>query len=200
MICEPELFPVVLEAKASLDLPIRDIWIFHPLAHQTVPPGQKSWTELLNKGETDWVRFDDKSLAQKTTAFRLFSSGTTGLPKPANVSHQNLIAQFLAISDYKPLAFRVSLRPCLHPCLHFHPVIPFPSSCTLPALTPHRPLSSSLFPCSTWLVPRSRTHQFSNPGTWPTFSAASISISISPPSRAAPPTNLCWFLPWPCSW
>lgn len=107
VISEPELLPAVLEAKASGDLAIRDIWIFHPLTHQTVPPGQKSWTELLNKGESNWVRFDDEKLARETTAFRLFSSGTTGLPKPANITHRNLTAQFLAISEYKPAAVEV---------------------------------------------------------------------------------------------
>lgn len=107
VISEPELLPAMLEAKALGEWAVRDIWVFHPLAEQVVPAGQKSWTELLNKGERDWVRFDDEVLSRETTAFRLFSSGTTGLPKPAEITHRNLVAQFLAVSQYKPLSHDV---------------------------------------------------------------------------------------------
>lgn len=112
IISEPEMLPTVMEAKALGDWAIRDIWIFHPLTEQVVPAGQKSWTELLNKGETDWVRFDDEAQSRETTAFRLFSSGTTGLPKPADITHRNLVAQFVAVSQHKPLPHEVCSPVC----------------------------------------------------------------------------------------
>lgn len=119
VITEPELLPAVLEAQSSQKLAIKDIWIFHPLKDQVVPPGQKSWTELLNKGESDWVRFEDEALSRETTAFRLFSSGTTGLPKAVDITHRNLVAQFLAVSQYKPMTREV--RFCFLP----PPPLPF---------------------------------------------------------------------------
>lgn len=113
IITEPEMLPTLMDAKTLGDWAVRDIWIFHPLPEQVVPAGQKSWTELLNKGETDWVRFDDEVQSRETTAFRLFSSGTTGLPKPADISHRNLVAQFAAVSQFKPPSYEVRF-PSVH--------------------------------------------------------------------------------------
>ncbi|KAH0604902.1 uncharacterized protein H6S33_006570 [Morchella sextelata] len=109
---EPEMLPTVLEVANKSDVNIRDIWIFHPLKDQKVPAGQKSWEELLTKGESDWVRFDDEKLARETTAFRLFSSGTTGLPKAVDISHLNLMAQHVAVSEFIPKPYEpVSIIP-----------------------------------------------------------------------------------------
>lgn len=107
VITEPELLPTVLEVKNEPGSAIKDIWIFHPLKDQKVPPGQKSWTDLLNKGERDWVRFDDERLSREITAFRLFSSGTTGLPKAVEITHRNLVAQFVAVNEYKSRPYEV---------------------------------------------------------------------------------------------
>ena len=52
-----------------------------------------SWKDLLSHGEEDWVRFSDLATCRSTVAMRLFSSGTTGLPKAVNMSHHNFIAQ-----------------------------------------------------------------------------------------------------------
>lgn len=112
VITEPEMLPTILEVANKSDVNIKDIWIFHPLKDQKVPAGQKSWEELLTKGESDWVRFDDERLARETTAFRLFSSGTTGLPKAVDISHLNLMAQHVAVSEYKPKPYQpISIIP-----------------------------------------------------------------------------------------
>lgn len=81
--------------------------MFDNLPDQAVPEGFKSWRTLLDHGEEDWVRFDDLETAQSTTAARMFSSGTTGLPKAAYISHYNIIAQHCMINDWKPKPYEV---------------------------------------------------------------------------------------------
>ena len=71
---------------------------------QQLSPGIRSWKELLTHGEEDWLRFDDLKTAQETTAARLFSSGTTGLPKAVAISHHNLVAE-------NELAFEIRAKP-----------------------------------------------------------------------------------------
>ncbi|OKL61423.1 hypothetical protein UA08_03148 [Talaromyces atroroseus] len=92
VISEPEILdPVIITAKEN-NIPRQNIWIFDPIG-QPIPPGWRSWRELLNFGEDDWIRFNDIDTSRKTTAARLFSSGTTGLPKGANITHCNFISQ-----------------------------------------------------------------------------------------------------------
>ena len=61
--------------------------------------GHQSWRTLLDHGSQDWLRFDDREIAQNTPAFLMFSSGTTGLPKAAIQSHYNLIAQHILVHE-----------------------------------------------------------------------------------------------------
>jgi len=52
--------------------------------------GFQSWNSLLDKGETDWVQVEDPD----TTPAAYFStSGTTGLPKAAIITHGYLTSQ-----------------------------------------------------------------------------------------------------------
>lgn len=72
-------------------------------------PGEfQSWRSLLEHGERDWVSFDKLERARDTTAMLLFSSGTTGLPKPAMLSHYNLVAQHTLVYEYQPRPYLVS--------------------------------------------------------------------------------------------
>lgn len=64
-------------AKTS-GIPQSSIWIADNLG-QSIPSGFKSFKDLMNYGEEDWVRFDDEKTCKETTAARLFSSGTTGM-------------------------------------------------------------------------------------------------------------------------
>lgn len=89
---EPEILKNLAAAAKQAKLPAQNVWIFDNLG-QEVPPGEKSWKKLLEHGEEDWVRFNDYKTAEDTTAARLFSSGTTGLPKAVKITHLNLIAQ-----------------------------------------------------------------------------------------------------------
>jgi acyl-CoA synthetase (AMP-forming)/AMP-acid ligase II len=126
LISEPEILPPLAEAAKSCGVLSERIWIFHPLATQQVTPGYASWTSLLAHGEEDWVRFNDLETCQTTDAARLFSSGTTGLPKAARSTHLNFIAQHeCAIAscppkDYEPInvytlpMFHAAMAPRAH--------------------------------------------------------------------------------------
>jgi len=85
LISEPEILPNALKASKQCGIPESKIWIFDPI-RQEIPDGFKSWKVLMEQGEKDWVTFDDEKTAKNTTAARLFSSGTTGLPKACMLS------------------------------------------------------------------------------------------------------------------
>lgn len=64
--------------------------------------------ELLNHGERDWVRFSSQEEAKNTTAALLSTSGTTGLPKAAMISHHSLVMQNIMLEDGKEKPYKVS--------------------------------------------------------------------------------------------
>jgi hypothetical protein len=77
LISEPEIFESALAAATECGIPKSNIWVFDILK-QPLPTGFRSWIDLLQHGEKDWVRFDDEKTCMETTAGRFFSSGTTG--------------------------------------------------------------------------------------------------------------------------
>lgn len=113
LISEPEILKSLLGAAQQTGIPQQNVWIFNNLG-QSVPTGQKSWAELLKFGEADWVRFNDMETARTTTAARLFSSGTTGLPKAVMITHYNLIAQHELVLGADPRPYPVSQHFLLH--------------------------------------------------------------------------------------
>ena len=92
VITEPEMLQPVLAATKDCNIARSNVLIFD-VPGQAVPESFRSWETLLSQGEDEWVRFNDLATAKKTEAARLFSSGTTGLPKAAMISHHNLVAQ-----------------------------------------------------------------------------------------------------------
>jgi acyl-CoA synthetase (AMP-forming)/AMP-acid ligase II len=107
---EPEIIDSLLRAAGEVGVPEKNVWIFDNL-DQSIPNGMRSWKQLLTVGEEDWVRFNDLESASTTTAARLFSSGTTGLPKAVTITHYNLIAQHELVIGVNPRPFPVSSSP-----------------------------------------------------------------------------------------
>ena len=107
MISEPEILKSLQGAAQETGVPEQNVWIFNNLG-QAVPTGHKSWKELVKFGEADWVKFNDLETARTTTAARLFSSGTTGLPKAVMITHYNLIAQHELVLGADPRPYTVS--------------------------------------------------------------------------------------------
>lgn len=103
---EPDIMKPLLHAAGQAGVSEQNIWVFDNLG-QDIPPGRRSWRQLLHRGEEDWVRFNDLKMASKTTAARLFSSGTTGLPKATTITHYNLIAQHELVLGVHPQPYRV---------------------------------------------------------------------------------------------
>jgi acyl-CoA synthetase (AMP-forming)/AMP-acid ligase II len=91
MLVEPGLLKNALAAAKACNIAEDRIWVFNP---RNLPCSShlRPWTWLLDQGEEDWHHFDDLEMARSTTAARLFTSGTSGLPKAANISHHNLVA------------------------------------------------------------------------------------------------------------
>lgn len=106
LFAEPEIINTLLRAAGETGIPDQNIWVFDNLG-QDIPAGRKSWKELLNHGEGDWIRFDDSKTVTETAAARLFSSGTTGLAKAATTTHSNLIAQHELVLEAFPRPYRV---------------------------------------------------------------------------------------------
>ncbi|KAI5285950.1 hypothetical protein KEM54_000178 [Ascosphaera aggregata] len=117
VITQPEVMDDVVKAAKALEIPRSHIFVFDTSSSQSIPAGFRSWKELIKHGEADWVRFNDLERSKNTTAARLFSSGTTGLPKAISISHRNLISQHVCtMEEYKPDYMRRLLIavPCFH--------------------------------------------------------------------------------------
>ena len=97
----PGLLEATLKATDQVGIPRERVIIFNPNGEEA-PEGFLQWKDLLSHGEADWVRFDDLKTAKYTPAARLFSSGTTGLPKAADLSHYNLVAQHTLVYETNP--------------------------------------------------------------------------------------------------
>ena len=127
LITEPEMLQPILEAAKECNIPNANILIFD-VQGQAIPQGFSSWETLLDYGEEDWVRFDDLNTAKTTEAARLFSSGTTGLPKATMTSHYNLVAQHTLIWDPDIRASEYEIKRLL--CLPMFHAAVFPAAHT----------------------------------------------------------------------
>ncbi|OAL07741.1 acetyl-CoA synthetase-like protein [Phaeosphaeriaceae sp. SRC1lsM3a] len=66
----------------------------------------------MDQGESDWIRWEDGKRSKETVAARLFSSGTTGLPKAVEMTHYNFIAQHTMVLEWKPRDYEVVRLLC----------------------------------------------------------------------------------------
>lgn len=128
VIAEPDLLETISNAANDIGLSSSSILALDS-TNQSVPPGIKSWKFLLEHGEENWIFFDDEETAKNTVAMLLFSSGTTGLPKPAMLSHYNLIAQHTLVFEHRPRPYtlnRLIALPMFHaataPSTHTSPL------------------------------------------------------------------------------
>jgi 4-coumarate--CoA ligase len=124
LIVEPHLLPIALEAASQASVPRKHVFIFDYDTPHTQPwhpsevqgkgsggeemwDGLASWRALLCHGECGWIAWDDEQRSKDTTAARLFSSGTTGLPKAVEMTHYNFVAQHTLVMEYKPRDYEV---------------------------------------------------------------------------------------------
>ena len=129
LVVEPELLPNALKAAAEVGIARANIFVFDHHTSVTQPwsdcevwgeglggeerwGGVKSWRCLMSYGESDWVKWDDEVRSKSTTAARLFSSGTTGLPKAVEMTHHNFIAQHTMVLEHKPRDYEIVRLLC----------------------------------------------------------------------------------------
>ncbi|KAF3046660.1 hypothetical protein E8E12_011467 [Didymella heteroderae] len=125
LIVEPELLSNALKAAHEAGIPQTNIFAFDHHASVDQPwdnsavraTDVKSWRYLMGHGEADWVKWDNEAQSKSTTAARLFSSGTTGLPKAVEMTHHNFIAQHTMVLEHKARDYEV-IRLLCTPMFH----------------------------------------------------------------------------------
>ncbi|KAL4955775.1 hypothetical protein BDW69DRAFT_182240 [Aspergillus filifer] len=128
IVSEPEFIHNILDAAGMVGISRERVRIFYtqPQQEKMMPEGMVSWKSLFEAGQEDWVAFDDEERAKRTCAARLFSSGTTGLPKAVTITHHNLVAQQELVFEQNPRPYqasRIIATPLFHaaaaPSTHF---------------------------------------------------------------------------------
>jgi long-subunit acyl-CoA synthetase (AMP-forming) len=96
---------------------------------QPVPAGRQAFIRLLNYGESDWHSFttDDNGATSRTVAY-CTTSGTTGLPKAAQIPHSYVVAQAEMI-EQRLMSRTYEVR------LHYHSLL---TSCSANMPDSHR--------------------------------------------------------------
>lgn len=105
IITAPDLLPTVKVVAKKLRIADSRVLIF--AEPPDTPDGFRSWQELLQHGEEDWVRFDNEKTAKETPACLVSTSGTTGMPKMAVLSHHAWVALNCVIDDPNPKPYQI---------------------------------------------------------------------------------------------
>ncbi|KAL3419451.1 4-coumarate-CoA ligase 2 [Phlyctema vagabunda] len=98
-------------------IPRGNIFIFNTPHNPNIPTNFRSWQTLLEYGEETWEKFDNGKRSKETIASLFSTSGTTGLPKVATVSHYACIARCISSHDPRSKPYAISRLLCL-PMFH----------------------------------------------------------------------------------
>jgi acyl-CoA synthetase (AMP-forming)/AMP-acid ligase II len=96
IVAQPDCMQSMIEAAAAAQHDIATEHIFSLELGQVDPPnpGYPSWRTLLKAQETDWSAYAGKTeFDPENIAVYGMTSGTTGLPKAALISHRSIVAQ-----------------------------------------------------------------------------------------------------------
>ncbi len=107
VIVEPDLLSKILPTVHETGVSLENVRLLELGELQGAAPFV-SWTSLLEHGEEEWVAFDDEFKAKATIAALMSTSGTTGLPKAAEISHYALVSQSVMLYDSKEKPYEVS--------------------------------------------------------------------------------------------
>ncbi|RAL06444.1 adenylate-forming enzyme AfeA [Aspergillus ibericus CBS 121593] len=125
IITSSETFQAVLDVATSKGLCPEQICLFEESAiasflgsSPSIPArsaGHTTVAHLLAHGEEDWIKLDEESLARTTPAAMYCTSGTSGLPKAAVITHHAIISQHLNIHYEVPYKVnRMVVVPMYH--------------------------------------------------------------------------------------
>lgn len=108
LVTEYELLPVIGQV-GEYGVPATNVFALETNNHYATKSYCNSIQDLLKHGERDWVRFSSEEEAKNTTAALLSTSGTTGLPKAAMISHHSFVMQSIMLEDSREKPYKVSL-------------------------------------------------------------------------------------------
>lgn len=104
IICTSERLAITRKAAAECEIPEKNIYVFSAASNSD---DAKSWRSLLNYGSKDWAPFDDERKSKETVAALYATSGTSGLPKFAMITHRNMIAASLLLHGVEARTYQV---------------------------------------------------------------------------------------------
>ncbi|MCJ1397127.1 hypothetical protein MMC11_000319 [Xylographa trunciseda] len=116
ILTEVEHLEYVMPAAIRCGISHSHIFVLHS-GNQRPSPSHRSWTELLQHGQSDWVAIHDIRILSKTPAALFSTSGTSGLPKIAVRSHRSLVEECIRIHDDNAKPYVESRLICL-PMFH----------------------------------------------------------------------------------
>ena len=105
IIASPDLLSTVTSVTRKINISDSRLLVFADERHTS--DGFESWDRLFQHGEEDWVRFDDEQVARETPACLVTTSGTTGMPKLAILSHYSWVAFNSVVDDPVPKPYEI---------------------------------------------------------------------------------------------
>ncbi|TVY75745.1 Acyl-CoA ligase [Lachnellula suecica] len=85
----PKNIKAATTAAKACNIPASCLFVLNT-SNEEIPEGYQSWTKLLECGEQDW---ETELNASTTTAAYVSTSGTSGLPKAAILTHSYMVSQ-----------------------------------------------------------------------------------------------------------